>query len=252
MNALLLAWALCGPVMAGPAEMLEEANMAYVDGDFEEAGRIWEALIEAGHPTGDLYYNLGNALYRQSEPALAMLAWRRARLLSPRDGDIEANLDRARRQLKDRLEPDPSPGLFFWQAMLSTSEQGWLAATLFGVLGLLGIAGRLRKEWHLALPAALIAVPAVLLVASTFDALGAPLGGVLLAPEVEVRSAGGAGAGVVLFTLHAGAEVTCGETLGSWLLVSLPDGRKGWVPSRAVGRVDPAVALPAPWRETTG
>ncbi len=252
MTGLLLLWALVGGVLAGPPEMLEEANSAYVEGDFEEAARLWEALIEAGHPTGDLYYNLGNALYRQGEVPRAVLAWRRARVLSPRDGDIDANLDRARRLVEDRLETNGEPGLFFWQAMLSTSEQGWLAAALVGLLGLLGVASRLRRERYPALPAALIGVPALLLVASTVDALQDPLGGVLLAPAVEVRSAGGTGAGVVLFTLHAGAEVRCGETLGSWLLVSLPDGRKGWVPTRAVGLVDPSAPMPGPSTGGTG
>ena len=245
MTALL--WlSLAGPALAAPEDLALQANQAYVDGDFAEAARTWTSLIEAGHPTGDLYYNLGNALYRDGQPARAMLAWRRAAALSPRDGDVTANLARARRQVQDRLEDTNGPGLFFWQSTLSTSEQGWLAALLSAVLGLLGVLGRLRRELALGIPAVLVGVPAVLLSASTFSGLQAPLGGVVLADQVEVRSAGGEASGVVLFALHAGAEVTLGDTLGSWQLVVLPDGRKGWVPAGAVGVVDAAAPIPGP------
>ena len=232
------------PVMAGPTELQDQANQAYVQGDFAEAARLWSSLIEAGHPTGDLYYNLGNALYRDGRNSQSILAWRRAQTLSPRDGDVAANLDRARRQVQDQLPVDGTPGLFFWQATLSLGEQGWLAGILLGFLGLLGVASRLRSDWHLGLPAALVGVPAVLLLVSTWDGRRQPMGGVVLAEAVEVRSAGGEGSGVVLFTLHDGAEVILGDTLGSWRLLVLPDGRKGWVPELAVGVVDAAAPLP--------
>lgn len=247
MTGLWLAVSLlAAPGLAAPADLNDQGNQAYVDGDFEQAAETWTALIEAGHPTGDLYYNLGNALYRDGRAAHAMLAWRRAETLSPRDGDVMANLDRARRQVQDRLEDDSGPGLFFWQATLSTGEQGWLAACLWGLLGLLGVASRLRRELALGLPAALIGLPATLLALSTVSALAAPVGGVVLADAVEVRSAGGEASGVVLFALHAGAEVTLGDSLGTWRLVALPDGRKGWLPAGAVGVVDAAAPIPGP------
>jgi len=247
LSGLLLGILLASGVgQAGPQDLQDQANQAYVDGDFTQAAQLWSSLIEAGHPTGDLYYNLGNALFRDGQQARAMLAWRRAQDLSPRDGDITANLDRARRQVQDRLDVDRGPGLFFWQATLSTAEQGWLAAWGCGLVALLAIVGRVRRDVAVGLPAALVGGPALLLVASTASALSAPPGGVVLAETVEVRSAGGERSGVVLFALHAGAEVTLGDSLGSWRLVALPDGRKGWVPQGAVGVVDAASPIPPP------
>jgi hypothetical protein len=60
---------------------------------------------------------------------------------------------------------------------------------------------------------------------------------VVLVPEVTATS--DLGGGVELFTLHAGAEVHAEQTAADRVLVVLPDGRKGWLPSTAVGIVDP-------------
>jgi hypothetical protein len=232
--------------------MQVQANEAYVEGDFAQAAQLWSRMIQSGHETGDLYYNLGNALYRDERIPEAILAWRRAEGLSPRDGDIAANLARARGLVQDQTEPDSGSGIFFWRSTLSIGEQGWLAAILVGVLGLLGLVSRVRSGSQVGLPAALIAVPAFFLGASTLVSLAAPLGGVILVDEVEVRSAGGQGSGVVLFALHAGAEVVLGDSVGSWQLVELPDGRRGWVPVGSLGVVDATAPIPTGPRHGEG
>jgi hypothetical protein len=239
MILLFLATAL-----AGPSELLDEANAAYLAGDYPQAATTYEALIEAGHPTGDLYYDLGNALYRQGLLPESILAWKRAEQLSPRDGDIRANLDRARAQARDQLDSASSPNPFFWEESLSLQEMAWFAALLWGLLGLLGIVHQRRRDVDLAIPGLLLGLPALLLVVSTlrgFHALESTPPAVVLL-DTDVRSAGADS--VTLFQLHSGAEVQVVERIDEDWLVSLPDGRKGWVEASHLGLVDPAQPFP--------
>jgi len=230
---LLVLTALAGP--------LDEANTAYVDGDYAAAADGYQLLIDEGAESGDLYYNLGNARYRNGELGPAIHAWRSAQQLSPRDGDIRANLDRARAETKDRLEIASTPGPLFWRDSLSLREQLHLAATLFGLLGLVLLAGRLKHGLPTALPAIVIAAPLAALGVSVSAELqdARTPAAIVLADTVELRSAAGAEGGVVVFELHEGAEVVLVEALGTYAQVALPDGRRGWMRSIELAVVDP-------------
>lgn len=243
--ALLLA--LAAPQARGDDGAVRRAEEAYLAGDAAAAAEAWAGLLDGGARCADVYYNLGNALYLQGEVAHAILSWRIASLLAPRDGDVKANLEHVRKRLKDRLDADSGPGALFWRSTFSPSEQLWLAAGLIGLLGVLGIARTVRPGLPVQIPAALLAVPALLLTTSSVVELreldGSP-GAVVLAAEVEATSTGDGG--TTLFVLHAGAEVVALQEVGGRRLVLLPDGRRGWVPSATLGIVDPRKALPLP------
>jgi hypothetical protein len=203
-------------------------EQAWVEGDIATASTGWADRIDAGEVSGDLYYNLGNALVVQGRSPEAVLAYRRAQLLSPRDGDIHANLDHARRDTRDRIEAAPPLN------PLSPREQGLLAAVMFAAAGL--IATRSRPA------AAVLTIPGVVAVVGTWLQISAFGSSAVVLADAEVRSAGGGG--VALFELHPGAEVALEQQVGDMSQVALPDGRRGWMPSAALGVIDPR--LPAP------
>ena len=158
---MALLWASL--VLAGPMDTLEKANTHYLAGEYAEAVDDYSSLVEVGHATGDLYYNLGNALYRNGDLALALLAWKRAQWLAPRDGDILANLQRVRSQAVDDLELDSGPRLFFLSRSLSVGEQGWLAAWLLALVGALLLSRRFRPRLEVGIPVLLLGAPGALL-----------------------------------------------------------------------------------------
>ncbi len=220
------------------AASLESAAEAVASGDYAAAEAAYAEAVAGGAVSADLYYNLGNVLYRQDRVADAILAWRRAAVLAPRDPDVSANLEFARRKVTDDLvASDPCPAWAPWQAALTAGEGQWLGGALAG-LGLCAVA--FRRRWsHLPL-AGVGGVATVLgLLVATGGAVEAtmPPAAVVLAAEVTARS--DLAGGVDLFVLHAGAEVGVAEAAAGQVLVSLPDGRRGWVAESAVGRVDP-------------
>ena len=79
----------------------------------------------------------------------------------------------------------------------------------------------------------------VLLAASTLDAVEHRRGAVVIAHEVDVRSALGP-SGMSLFVLHGGAEVAIEDSTATHRLLLLSDGRKGWVHADVLLSTDPA------------
>lgn len=235
--------ALLSMLAAEPAADWEAASVALGKGDLPGAEQALRSVLTAGAFDGDVYYNLGNVLYRQEKTGAAILAWRRAAELLPRDPDIEANLDFARRSLRDRLEVEtPHPWFAPWQVALTPDEGQWLGCALLGT-GLLLVG--LRRRWpEVPLPAigALLGVVGgVIAVGGVADGQLAPAA-VVLGEEVSVTS--DLGGGVTLFLLHEGAEVLSVQQAPGFVLVQLDDGRKGWLPADQVGLVDPYAVFP--------
>ena len=250
-----------GPVLfaslalAAPQERFDQGITALRAGDAPAAEAALRQSLAEGARDPAVYHGLGNALYRQGELGPAIAAWRRGLLLSPSDGDIAANLDRARRETQDRLDaPAPSTGPFFWQRSLSPRQSGLLASALATLAlavpllsGLGKRVGSLRRVGALADEQRWIGWVALLLAAllgtSTWVAAAAPPSAVVGVPQVSVRSALGPD-GVELFVLHEGAEVGVAEQTADATLVVLPDDRKGWVPALALISADPAAPFP--------
>lgn len=238
MTLLSLSFALA----AGEPEF-ERANTALAAGDLASAEAGYRDALAAGAVDADVYYNLGNVLYRRAEVPLAITAWRRSLALAPRDPDAAANLAFARRTVADDVVmPDPAPDWAPWQGAL-TADEALAAGGLLVGFGLLAAASRRRVP---ALPApaigAVAACVGLVLAAGGAAEAGLPAGAVVLADTLPLHS--DLGGGVVLLTLHAGAELAVAEETNDRLLLVLPDGRKGWAAAGAVARIDPGAALP--------
>src|SRR5882724_4891553 len=96
-KVVILVWLLgLSAVMAAPSGDLKAANQLYDSGKFAEAAAAYEKIEPK---TAYVYYNLGNAWFRQGKLGLAILNYERARRLTPRDPDILANLKFAEQRL---------------------------------------------------------------------------------------------------------------------------------------------------------
>ncbi|MEC8425631.1 MAG: hypothetical protein VX000_17715, partial [Myxococcota bacterium] len=140
--------------------------------------------------------------------------------------------------------------LFFWQAMLSPAEGAMLAGLLVALAtasaALRNLRARASKVPYRpgATPFVLLLLGALLAVSTASSHLDEGEA-IVVVPEATARSALGPG-GVDLFVLHAGAAVRIAERADGNTLVSLPDDRKGWLPSSALVSTDPADPFPAP------
>ena len=218
----------------------------YEAGDYRAAAACFEALEQSGTHNGHLLYNLGNAWYRAGDPARALLAYRRASLYLPRDGDLAANLESVRGQTKDDLDPPDTRSTLASTLLgpydaLSQRELllvGGIAWALFMLL----LAWRTRRELPYGLGLVLLtgSVAVFGLVgggARSYQTSHSPIA-VVLSPEVTVRS-GRDVRSTDLVRLHAGAEVRALEEHDDWTQVLLSNGTRGWLPRESLGLVQP-------------
>lgn len=241
---------------AAASETMLTANRLYEAGQFSRAAQAYEQLADQGYADSALFFNLGNAYFRLGDLGRAILNYRRAQVLAPRDGDTETNLRLARAQTADQYEAVEESGLENREGLplhgkvggamgswftLNELAMGVLAVwILFMFLVILFMSARTGSAWRRGLRIALAG--SALLLALGVLALGSYLvmdsaesQGVIVAEEVNVNSGPGAQYTTEL-TLHSGTEIELVERRGSWVRLALP-GRalEGWVPAHAVG-----------------
>ncbi len=244
---LVLAVALgVGPVWAQPSadEIMAQAAEAYAATDYGVALALYDALLEAGVRHSSLYMNTGHTYLQQGELGRAMLYYRRAQQLIPRDPQLAASIARVR---ADRIDVQGDEVNLLdniassTAGLLSNVELAWLglgAWTLwFGVLVLARVIPSQRLTLRApAIALGVVVLALVVLVSSRLvvNRLRAPA--VIVVEEAPALS----GPGEVyleLFDVHDGAEVRVLERAQGWARVLLPDGRQGWVTTDSVDEV---------------
>jgi tetratricopeptide (TPR) repeat protein len=230
-----------------PTEAMRVANEDYEAGNYAEAASIYEAILASGLHHSSVYYNLGNAYFKQGDLGRAILSYRRAQQLSPRDADVAANLSIARSQTVDKLEAPPEDGLSnlvqLAEESLTLSEAMLWALGLWLLMAVVTLIMLFKPIWRrwCGIGVGLLAVLLVSLVISmanrSYKEQNSPAA-VIVANEIDVTSGPGTSDQyLVEFSLHSGAEVRVIERRSNWQRIILPGDLQGWVPAEAVERV---------------
>ncbi len=247
--AALLALLLLLPVhpagaqqQAYPDSLWHAGVAAYSDGDWAGAASAWSAIRSLGVESPELYYNLGNACFKQDDIAHAILNYERALKLDPSYSDARFNLEFARELVQDKIEAVPEFFLEQWgrKACWLLPSDVWavlflllLAATLGCVLlFLLGGRSGLRKTGFIcgivALVLSLLCLDFAFWQRTDYRKAD---GAVITRPVTTVQSSPGRDTAKDLFVLHEGTKVKLLDEVGSWRNIELADGRQGWLPS---------------------
>ena len=219
-------------------------NSSYEDGNFAQAALAYQQLVDQGHREAVLFYNLGNAHYKNGEIGRAVLNYLRAERMAPRDPDIQANLEIARGQTVDVLDEEEGPGAAIVPTALrlSNDELSVVALALWSLTALSLALRRLLRTGKVRRAARYVAFIAGILMLVSVAALGVRLldgsdDAVIVADSVDVLSRPGAQYDTE-FKLHAGAEARLVEERRTWAKVALGDDEfQGWVPAAHVERV---------------
>ena len=213
-------------------EVFHDANLAFDNGEYDNAIARYQDLIAQGFQSAGVYFNLANAYFKGAHVGLAIFHYRKALELAPRDEEARANLAFARERVVDRVEGGQSLGYRLQTVANSVSEkEACYSLIVFVVALFLGSALRLyyRKEWLQWVCNAMAVASVLGGVLVFYHALLRPEYGVVVAPEAKVYSGLGKD-NVVLFALHEGVEFVVEESVGSeWVRLRLMDGKRGWV-----------------------
>lgn len=231
--------------------LFSQANTYYAEGNYAEAAAQYEQIIastsdEMSSDYAVVYYNLGNAYFKQGELAQSILAYERALRLQPSLKDAKHNLQFAQSHIVDNIEDTHSFFLSNWLKAVrnALSERTWvmLSISLF-LLTLVGFfffafshTIWLRKTaFYTSLLALLISIVAFANAASlhqrdTERAEAIITQGIVNAKASPDRS------GTELFTIHEGTKVKITETIGEWCCIEVGN-NIGWMPLAHLERI---------------
>ena len=236
LHCVLICHAPLALLAADPPDFAA-AESAYKAGSFEQAAALYEQALAGGWEAPALHFNLGNARFKQDRIGEAVLHYRRAWTLAPRDPDIKANM-RFAQQRTEALGPDltlPAQAL----TTLTSGEWAGLAITAYWLAAGLWIVQLLRRG-HPVL--ARLAVVSAGIGVSALAGLG-QWWMLRSSPEVVLRERQQALFGPIAgekphFALPEGSIVRELDRNGDWVLVRSGT-ETGWIPARSCDRVSP-------------
>lgn len=220
-----------------------QANQAFEQGEYRQSIESYEQLLSQGLRNGHVYYNLGNAWFREGELGRAIGYYLTARQYQPRFEDLLGNLSYAQGKTVDKLEA----GERHWKQDLrdfthrfTLKEWGVLSAFSWLVLWVVLAAWYYwRREvlgWVLTLSIAL----------SLFSLAGVGCWwlaeepqGVILTETGKVYSAPNQQA-VTLFELHEGTTIVVEQIHGDWLKIRFGQSKRGYLLENQVFQVPAA------------
>ncbi len=234
-------------MLTASAVTKSDADSAYVHEEYNEAIQTYEKLLKQGDDA-DVYYNLGNAYYRNKDYTHAILNYERALLLNPGDADIRFNLDMARAKTIDRIVPESEMFFVSWYKSVVniTSVDGWakIAVSTFILMLLLIVLYLLNDKVLIRrLTLYLSELMLVFFILSNIFAFAQKHQlenrntAIITASSVSVKSTP-AKNGTDLFVIHEGTKVQITDnSMAGWKEVVLADGKKGWLETSQIERI---------------
>lgn len=222
----------------------DEANTAYINADYGKAIAIYDSIASQGYAGAKLYYNLGNAYFKEGKIGKSILNYNRALRYDPSDADIRHNLKVANTYVKDKIEAVPE---FFLKGWVRKWKQGmssnaWAGISLFMFALSLGavlfylLSNRilLRKTgFYTAICALLLGAISLSFAGSLKRQMTNSSEAVVMSTAAAVKSSPD-NSSKDIFILHEGTKVRILSTLNQWVEITIADGKKGWMHETAV------------------
>lgn len=225
--------------VSDPDGLWDKANTAYINNDFPTAISLYETILASGRQSDKLFYNLGNAYFKEQKIGRAILNYNRALRLNPGNEDIRYNLQVAEKMTKDHIDAVPE---FFVKTWLR-DLRNLLSSTTWAVLSLILLAVMLGSVLFYLLSRRLlrrkmgfygtIAAFLLLILTTCFAAIDRRetidrTSAVVLREAVAVKSSPDRNS-TDLFILHEGTKVEISNRLNDWCEITIADGKKGWM-----------------------
>lgn len=230
-----------------PDSLFVRGNKHYEMGQFEEAANYFQQAVDSGYVAAELFFNLGNAYFKQNRIALAILNYERALLLKPNNDDFQFNLEMAYSFTSDKIEPLPEMFLVAWYknatSFLNSTQWGTLSIVFFALsLALFlhfwftGSRVVKRLSFSFSTVALLVTLVLMLFASSERRKIDRRDSAIIMAPVVAVKSSPG-NTGKDIFILHAGTKVKITNSIGEWNEIRIANGNKGWLPLNSIERI---------------
>ncbi|HTI58615.1 tetratricopeptide repeat protein [Mucilaginibacter sp.] len=239
---LLFGWFLLPLFCFGDSQAGErflQANALYGKGQYSAAAKEYKKLMDDGYASAALYFNAGNASYKNGDIASAILYYEKARKLSPGDDDINFNLKYANLKTVDKVDAAPEFFLTRWWKGLILSLSLKTLSMLSIILVLAGSAALIlyffaeavnikKAAFYLAVALYICGLCAVFIAGSQSGYFADHRQAIVFTSTVNVKS-GPAERASTLFVLHDGTKVDILDDNNGWVKIRLANGNEGWI-----------------------
>lgn len=225
--------------------LFADANAQYAEGNYAEAATQYEQILQE-QPTPEVYYNLGNAYFKQGELAQSILAYERALRLKPSFKDAKHNLQFAQSRIIDNIEDTQSFFLSNWLKAIrnALSQRVWMVGSI--ILFIMALVGFflfafsqtlwLRKTaFYCSVIALVVSVMACANAGSLYQRDTQRSEAIITQGIVNAKSSPDR-SGNDLFTVHEGTKVEIHEVIGDWCCVHVGN-NIGWMPLEYLERI---------------
>jgi hypothetical protein len=244
---LFLLLTFSGFAAQDPAKLFSDAALAYRGAQYKIAIDAFEELRKDGFENTEVFYNLGNAYFKDGQLGRSILNFERASRLAPRDEQVKLNLTIARARLRDKVEAMPLLFIVQWWNSLKTNNNDstlflysilllWLTALAFFIF--FGFSRIMLRRVALTIGSALVLLfgASVAMVFDKNNEMSDHNHAIVMSTEVVARSTCDA-TGVDIFQIHEGLKVEIIETKDTWEKIRLTDGKIGWVAAASLERI---------------
>jgi len=226
-------------IAQNPEQLAAQAAIAYNEKQYAVSIELYNKIIDSGYESYSLYYNLGNAYFRNNDNTEAILFYEKAFKIAPNNDDIKHNIEVANSKLIDKVEKVPE--LFYkrwWKYLLNMMN--------IDVLAILNI---LLLSSGLLLVALYIAISNILIRKITFwtglvliflfgigtiaasqrnHYLTTQHEAIVFEPTVNIKSSPDENSKDI-FVLHEGTKVVLLDVVADWQEIRIANGSIGWI-----------------------
>lgn len=220
-------------------ELAGQARKAYTAGHYPEAIQLYEKILKSDNESAVLYYNLGNAYFRNNEIPSSILYYEKALKLEPNQEDIRHNLNVANSRITDKVEVVPE--LFYkrwWKAFMDTLSIDTIGIVLI-LLVTLALLSTSIYLFSKSLPVRKIAfwcgvflysflLISFLAARQKEHHLKFHHEAIVFTPTVTVKSSPDVSS-ADLFVIHEGIKVVLLDQIGDWQEIRIANGSVGWL-----------------------
>ncbi len=232
----------CYATLSFAQSTVELASEAYRAEDYVKSIQLYEQVVaqnvSEGKESAEIYYNLGNAYFRNGETAKAILNYERALLLNPGDSDIRHNLRFARTRIEDKIDTSDSFFLTNWvngfKNLFNSNTWANIAIALFiAFLTCIAVFLFVRRMWirkTVFYTGIVIFVLVFVANACAFSQKNSRINrntGIVMAASASIMTSPDANS-QELFRLHEGTKVKLNKTDGNWIEIEIANGSVGW------------------------
>jgi len=230
-----------------PDSLIVRANRAYDHQQYDSAINMYQRVLKQGLVSPKLYFNLGDAYYRQKDMPSAILYFEKARKLDPNNADIQYNLNLANTMIPDKIVKVPEMFLKRWWNYLYNlfDVDTWAVLSLvslavFALLVGMFILSRgrnIRKiSFFFGILMLLVTVAAFGLASQKSYYMQHHNEAIIFTPTITAKSSPTANS-VDLFVIHQGTKVLLLDEVDGWEKIRLQNGSIGWLPKQSMKKI---------------